>query len=111
MWTCCQHLGKPIISIGEDGLSVKAGFETFETDFIELKGKFCQDLLRDRLLQDYMKYCFHREICVKHAPITRIILRSILSEVVRKLFALYLCVVDLNEDLNFESIQMNISDE
>ena len=46
----CQNLGKAVSSIGKEGLTVTAGFETYMEDFLELKGKFCQETVINKIL-------------------------------------------------------------
>ena len=101
MLECCKNLAKPKILESRDGLKLKVWFEDFTEDYLEVEGDFGRDIFENGLLADYMKYGFHQENCIKRVAITRIVIQHILKEVSGKLFALYLCVVDLSDHITF----------
>ena len=105
MLPCCENLAKPVISTGQDGLTLNAVYSDYPGDFLELKGEFSKDIFENGLLHEYMRYACHRESCVKQVPLTQLVIQSILCNINNKLFALYLCVLELTPDVEFSVVQ------
>ena len=53
MLECCKNLAKPVISISRDGLVIKAWYEDYPEDFLEIKGEYGRDIFENGLLTLY----------------------------------------------------------
>ena len=77
-------------------------------DYLELKGQFGLDIVHGKILRDYLRHAFHKEWSMKQVAIIRPVIQAILGVVTRRLFLLYLAVVDLDNHVGFLVVQKQL---